>query len=180
MDHRGHIIAACARGYIRIIESLHQRLYVQLRTHQQRPYKNLGWSLLKMLDNRIIFRLHSSLEFLFVTLAYWYFSLILLLTSERKLLRNITCFGSGHTLCSSSLNHKFLLEKCFLWNQGNNLFGCQDNELFILFDAQESNNLFKIFMNDWSYHFRSTPNHSLILLYNRCRLHDSAKDWYSH
>ena len=62
--HNGHIIAACAHGHIRIIKSLYQSLPVRLRIHQQVPYNDLIWSLVQMLDDRIIFYLHSSAEFL--------------------------------------------------------------------------------------------------------------------
>ena len=103
VDNTVHVISSCAYGYIRIIKILQQSLPVRLRTHQQGPYRNMGWSLLQMLDNRMIFRLHCSPEFLCLTLAYYPFSLILLLTSESKLLMIITSSLSGHPWCITSL-----------------------------------------------------------------------------
>ena len=113
MNHGGHVIADCAHRYVRIIEKFHSVLLVGLRAHQQVPYGDLSWSLLQMLDDGIIFWLHSSLEFLHFSFAYQHLSLILLLSSERKLVRSVTYCKSGHALISSGFNNKLRLDESF-------------------------------------------------------------------
>ena len=113
MNHGGHVIADCAHRYVRIIEKFHSVLLVGLRAHQQVPYGDLSWSLLQMLDDGIIFWLHSPIEFVHFFFAYRPFGLILLFSSESNLVRSVTPSRLGHALSSISFNNKLRLDESF-------------------------------------------------------------------
>ena len=149
VNHGGHIIAASVDGHIRMIESLTAWLSMKLRTHQQGQHKNLGWSLLQMLNNRIILWLHLSLEFFYFAFAYRPFNLIFLLSSKGQLFGSVTSPRSIYTMSGSSFNHKFWLDNSFWWNQGNSLRRCQDHVLLFLLTLNEAMNFSNLLCVTW-------------------------------
>ena len=135
MNHGGHVITACTCRYVRVIKIIHLVLPVESRAHQQGPYRYLSRGLFQMLNYGVIFWLHSPQEFLRFSFSYWPLSLILLLSSESKIVRSVTPSRPHHSWSSNSFNNNLRLDESFWCHKGNNLWRFQNNKLSLLFDS---------------------------------------------